>query len=309
MARQQRIDFPGAIHHVMNRGARKQEIFLDEGARRFFMEVVARMCRDFGLTLVAFALMPNHYHLLLVSRRGQLSSSMQFLGREYTQAVNARQGWDGALFRGRFRNRLVLDHDYLRHLVAYIHANPARAGMGIRPDWTSRAGMLGAAVPDFMDMDIAHRMFADTREYLAYEAGVVGRDQPVPECFEEERLWRGPWTDVIGSSIDVARPSPEQAIEEVLRLTGISWKAIDGPIGRPRRAVRQEEIWLLSWWLCTGAGLSQAATAEILDISQQRVSQHLKAARLRAQNDAQLDAWMSELSAWFEDVGPTGLYF
>lgn len=129
MARPLRVDFDGAHHHVMNRGANKQLIFLDDADRLLFLAVVAEAVTRFGIEVHAYCLMPNHYHLLVSCPNAQLSRAMKHIGQVYTQRFNRRHNRDGALFRGRFHSILVDSEQYLDTVARYIHLNPVTKNM------------------------------------------------------------------------------------------------------------------------------------------------------------------------------------
>ena len=117
MPRPVRLDWPGCRHHVMNRGARREPVFLDDTACAAFVGFVSELPRRFGLLVHAYALMPNHYHMLVESTRGRLSDAMGFLGSRYALWLNARhRGWDGPVFRGRFRSVAVEREEHWHHL-------------------------------------------------------------------------------------------------------------------------------------------------------------------------------------------------
>jgi putative transposase len=123
-------------HHVMNRGARKQPIFSDDGDRKTFLGLVAECAKRFGVVTHAYVLMGNHYHLLVQDEGGRLSRSMRHLDGVYTQGYNRAHGQDGALFKGRYQSRLVSDDDYLLDVFGYIHFNPVKHGFVKRAsDW------------------------------------------------------------------------------------------------------------------------------------------------------------------------------
>ena len=84
----------------MNRGARSEPVFLDDGARALFIQVLSELPARFGVAIHGYALMPNHYHLMLESVRGDLPRAMRHLGGEFTRCLNRRHRWDGPLFRG-----------------------------------------------------------------------------------------------------------------------------------------------------------------------------------------------------------------
>lgn len=124
MARLPRVDPKGPLHHTMNRGARSQLIFLDDTDRRMFLALLSVIHDRFGVETQAYALMGNHYHLMLHCPEGNLSQAMQYLSSVYTQRFNRRHGFDGALFRGRFRSIPVTSDEYVLELTRYIHRNP-----------------------------------------------------------------------------------------------------------------------------------------------------------------------------------------
>ena len=112
MARKPRADYPGARHHVMNRAIRKEALFLDDDACALFLDTLAEVPDRFGARIHGFALMPDHYHLMVEVPRGNLSDVMKHVGATYTQAWNRQHAHDGPIFRGRFRNQLVEDDPY-----------------------------------------------------------------------------------------------------------------------------------------------------------------------------------------------------
>ena len=133
MPRPLRIAYPGARHHVMNRGARREPVFYDDVSRNTFITFLAELPERFGVLIHAYALMPNHYHLLVESTQGRLSDGMAFLGSRYTQWVNAvHPNWDGPLFRGRFRSKEVVNEQHWHYLPIYLHLNPLRSQLAMR---------------------------------------------------------------------------------------------------------------------------------------------------------------------------------
>ncbi len=101
MARKARIEFSGALYHVIIRGNRQQDIFGDDRDRLKFLELLRRYRDQHGFLLYAYVLMSNHVHLLTETRRSPLSRIMQCLNTAYTQYFNRRQKKVGHLFQGR----------------------------------------------------------------------------------------------------------------------------------------------------------------------------------------------------------------
>ena len=129
MARAWRIEFEGALYHVVSRGNERRDIFFNDDDRRLFLDTLGEMARRFEMELFAYVLMNNHYHLLLSTRRANLSRAMQWFGVTYTNRFNAINSRIGHLFQGRFKSMLVQNDAYLMRLSLYIHRNPLRAGI------------------------------------------------------------------------------------------------------------------------------------------------------------------------------------
>ena len=99
MARPLRIEYPGAVYHVMARGNHGQEIFKDDRDRHCFLETLGEACEKTGWTIHAYVLMGNHYHLLVETPEGNLVRGMKWVQGTYTQRYNSRQRLFGHLFQ------------------------------------------------------------------------------------------------------------------------------------------------------------------------------------------------------------------
>jgi len=129
MSRPLRIEFAGACYHVMAHGNAREPIFLDDQDRQTFLDGVASACERFDWVLWAYCLMGNHYHLLVETRRGSLSSGMREINGTYTQAFNRRRRRVGHLLQGRFKAILIDNNSYLTELLRYLVLNPVRTGL------------------------------------------------------------------------------------------------------------------------------------------------------------------------------------
>lgn len=148
MSRPLRIEYPGAWYHVMNRGRRSETIFFEQKDYHRFIDLLIESCELWNIRISAYCLIPNHYHLLIQTPDGNLSRSMRHINAVYTQRYNRAHGYDGQLFRGRFKSILVDGDTYLLQLVRYIHRNPLRSNLTNDMDnykWCSHVGYISKA--------------------------------------------------------------------------------------------------------------------------------------------------------------------
>ena len=145
MPRPLRIEFPGAWHHVMNRGASKRDIFLDDNDRFFFLDLLAKSCEKNEVEVHAYCLMRNHFHLILRTPLGNMGEMMQQLCGVYARSFNDRYGRDGGLCRGRYRSIVVDSERYLLAVSRYVHRNPLAFWEGSLESygWSSYPAFLG----------------------------------------------------------------------------------------------------------------------------------------------------------------------
>ncbi|HEY3812906.1 MAG TPA: transposase [Caulobacteraceae bacterium] len=147
MARLARVVVPDLPHHVTQRGNRREPIFFADGDQEIYRRVLAKQCRERGVAVWAYCLMPNHVHLVLVpsDARG-LGLAVGEAHRRYTAFINAREGWTGHLFQSRFAS-VVMDEAHLFAAARYVAMNPVRARLVSRPqDWpwsSARAHLAG----------------------------------------------------------------------------------------------------------------------------------------------------------------------
>lgn len=155
MSRPLRIEFPGAVYHVTSRGDRREPIFEDDPDRQSFLDIAGTALERFDASALSYCLMGNHYHLVLHTRRANLSMLMRHINGVYTQAYNRRHNKVGHLFQGRFKAILVDRDAYLLEVCRYVDLNPVRASMVSHPvdwPWSSYRAHVGRRVAqDWLD--------------------------------------------------------------------------------------------------------------------------------------------------------------
>jgi putative transposase len=146
MARQARTIIPGQAMHVMVRGNNRETLFFGDADRRIYLDWLREAAKQFGSAVHAFALMPNHVHLLVTPQNADsLAKTMQSLGRRYAQYFNQQQQRSGTIWEGRYRSSLI-DPDYFLRCQRFIELNPVRSGFESSPQtstWTSFASHIG----------------------------------------------------------------------------------------------------------------------------------------------------------------------
>ena len=129
MPRQVRIVYPGAFYHVMARGNGRGDIVFDDEDRKTFLRTLGEVCKRAGFRIHAYALMSNHYHLLLETPQANLTVGMGWLQNAYTRRINTRHRLWGHLFGGRYQAIVVEPGNAYGAILNYIHLNPVRAGL------------------------------------------------------------------------------------------------------------------------------------------------------------------------------------
>ncbi|MDO9565741.1 MAG: transposase [Candidatus Desulfaltia sp.] len=129
MPRQARIDAPGTLHHIICRGIERRNIFKDNTDRNRFLERLGSVLQKTSTPCYGWALIPNHFHLLLKTGKEPIAQIMRRLLTGYAVTFNRRHRRYGRLFQNRYKSILCQENTYLLELVRYIHLNPIRAGI------------------------------------------------------------------------------------------------------------------------------------------------------------------------------------
>lgn len=186
MPRGPRLDAPGALHHVMVRGIERCAIFRDDQDREDFVRRLGALAQAGAVTVYAWALLPNHCHLLLRSGPRPLTAVMRSLLTGYAGAFNRRHRRVGHLFQNRYKSTVVEEEPYFLELVRYLHLNPIRAGVVSdltaldRYPWSGHVVLMGRRTVPWQDSDAVLARFSPRRRrarelYRAFVA--VGLNQ------------------------------------------------------------------------------------------------------------------------------------
>lgn len=190
MPRAARIDIPGMLNHVIVRGIERRDIFIDDEDRSAFLERLSSLLEKTGTTCLAWALIPNHFHLLLRTSEVRLSTFMRRLLTGYAVVFNLRHNRCGHLFQNRYKSIVCQEDSYLLELVRYIHLNPLRAHVVSSLDslcryrWSGHAVVTGRQEMKGQDIDSVLALFGSTRakavqEYQEFIAdGIDHGDRP-----------------------------------------------------------------------------------------------------------------------------------
>ena len=151
MPRTPRIELPGGIHHVYNRGNNGEIVYVDDADYAFFLTELKACSIAYRWNCLAYCLMPNHLHLVIETPEMTLGNGMRRLAGQYAQEFNRRHRPKGGhVFQGRFGSKIAESDEYAAHLLRYVAMNPVRARLCASPEdwrWSSHRDLL-AGTPE-----------------------------------------------------------------------------------------------------------------------------------------------------------------
>jgi len=266
MVRPLRLEYPGAVYHVTSRGNARNDIFIDAGDRRMFLELLDEQVRQHGWICYAYCLMDNHYHLLLETPEANLSRGMRGLNGCYTQRFNRRHQRVGHVFQGRYKSILVEKEAHLLELCRYIVLNPVRAGMVAQAGqwmWSSYADTTGdrkhpawLSVGEVLALFLTDSGLARKRYRTFVQDGV---DAASPWQNLRGQVYLGdehfinrmqlmidhkhPGNDIPAAQRHPSRPEAGEVLDQVCRIYGLSGR--NAVLDRRNREPFQVSIFLL----------------------------------------------------------------
>lgn len=199
MARRLRLQFPGAMYHVINRGNYRRDVFETAGAAKAFVETLGEACERHEWRLHAYVIMRNHYHLALETPQPNLIDGMHWLQSTYSVRFNRFRSESGHLFQGRYQSLLIEDMAALARVVNYIHLNPVRAKIVEPPQvaafrWSSLGQFTRADRPRYLIASdwLRHNGFTDSSDgWRAYVELLVQNATQTDVKRDHDELCRG----------------------------------------------------------------------------------------------------------------------
>jgi putative transposase len=299
MARPLRIEYPGAVYHVICRGNNRQAIFRDDVDRKGYLEKLSLYCQDKQVDLLSYCLLSNHVHLLLETPRGNLSKLMQAFQTSYTVYFNKRHGRSGHVFEQRYKALLVDKDNYLLQVSRYIHLNPVGARIVDRAQdyrWSSYGsylkgkGLVGlktGTVLGYFNGAKSQRI----RQYRDYvEGGRENRNRTVaPAVIKQIYIGDENFVEVVRGrvnkdSMDGARYSFQRIVDAVSGVMGVD----RAEIGRSKRSEAVQRSREMLCYVCRHHGeVGLEELAKFLGVKElSTVSHATKRAEARLKEDS-----------------------
>lgn len=302
MPRQARLDAPGLLYHVIGRGIEGGKIFSDDQDRFAFLDRLGKVAIDTATPVYAFALIPNHFHLLL--RRGgtRLSRVMQRLLTSYALKFNKRHRRSGYLFQNRYKSIICQEESYFLELVRYIHLNPVRANIVSSIEelknyrFSGHSLLVGKSRASWFDRSEVLGRFGLTeakaqRVYLTFlkdginlttdlsGGGLKRSSDPTelsktPQAYDERILGESNFVENLllreeKAAKTAVMADPNQVVESVCQQTAISLVEMQSETKRPAVAKARA---LVAFRLARFCGLSGQQIADRIEVSRSAAS-------------------------------------
>lgn len=289
MSRPLRLEFPGALHHVTSRGNGDQPIFLEDGDRQLFLDLLAREIRQHRWICHGYCLLDRSYRLLVETPEADLGRGIGRLNAIYSQFFNRRYQRQGAVFRGRYKSVLVEKQRWLAAVARDLAWAPVRAGLAERPSqwhWSShRVTAKDRHAPSWLVIDdvLAEFVGGRTGPRKAYRTYVAeGKKESSPFEAVQAQIYLGDedWRKDVEQRLRCCtgepvarclfssdRPNRDSVINAVAELTGVPRTSILD------RSVRQDVFRVTVYLLRRAANLPLKEVAELARVSPPRISQ------------------------------------
>jgi len=320
MSRAWRIEYEGALYHLLSRGNQGNSICEENRDRKIFLDTVGEMSDRFELEIFAYVLMSNHYHLLLRTHHANIKKAMHWFGTTYTRRYNIRPSRSGHLFQGRYKSILVQNDAYLLRLSCYIHRNPLRAGVVDRLAdyrWSSYLCYgYGRKGPEWLSTDLILSQFKGLDKHRRYREKVQKYAKEEKQLLEDlrhglfwgsqhfvERIRKQHLPSKIDSSVpqqtQSAKPSDPVAIlqsaQRLLKCDVNSFVQTERVTG-----VEKEKRDLLIYLLWKDGGLSNAQIGHFFGISFSAVSHAVRSIKSKMRHDRKIATKFNQINSQFK---------
>jgi len=167
--------YKGNYYHIYNRGANKNPIFFEETNYRFLLKRLKKYTGKFSISMIAYCLMPNHYHFLMRQDADHtIGKCIQSVFNSYTKAINKRYNRTGTLFEGPYRAIHIDDQYYLLYLCRYIHRNPLEANLVKYPEewvYSNYLEWVDKRSGNLFNKEFQEDFFSDKLRYAEFVTG------------------------------------------------------------------------------------------------------------------------------------------
>jgi len=225
VGRMPRIEFEGALYHVIQRGNNREFIFDRNSDKDYLLKRLVDGKKQLDFNLIGYVIMSNHYHLILQTFKDPLHKVMHFVNDAFAKYYNSSKERSGHVFQGRYTGILVQNERYALTLLRYVHQNPVRGGICQNVweyPWSSdvyyRQNRQG-----FVDINLILDIFSDNREKaIASYKEFVQEQEEEPQDYSAMRVMGD--EDFVAQYSAVEDKPPGVGLDEILFSTGVSTK-------------------------------------------------------------------------------------
>ncbi len=179
--------FHGHYYHIYNRGAHRKKIFLENANYLYLISLFKKYSSQYSVIIVAYCLMPNHYHLILRQKDGgNISNFLRTTFNAYTQAINKRYNHSGTLFQGQCKSKQLNNDAHCLQVIRYIHRNPVSSLLvSSSREWqfSNYLEWIGLRRGTTADFELRDSLFKTPRDYEKFVEEYVAEERTKIEKF------------------------------------------------------------------------------------------------------------------------------
>lgn len=301
MARLRRIEYSGALYYITSATLPQRAVFQDPELCRHFTEILAKTCQRFHITVFAFALLPDAYHLVIQTQRGNLSKAMQWMGATFTRNINKKSDATGPLFAERYRYFVLENLSVARRVAVHVHAQPLvhklspeaylRSSLSMiqnEPVWLNLSELVNPEALAHHISEVHHNAAQKMPSPLASaQFGVcIGSNtfcQEIKQLYLEQKK---------------PKPSAEKAlpiwVERAATQMGIGATVLTG---KGNSARKEKDLFI--HWLYNSGHFSNRSIGELMGVSPSAVSHRVRHIRSAMERDG---AWKKQVEAFSSNM-------